>query len=391
MPYHGKSLPHLKPTHEIVLTRMLFTLGLAATTVGVPLYLINLGLKDSSIGIFMGIGSLLVAAISLILPPIFEKFNQLRLNILSSVLTGVSFILFGFSNNSILALVFIFLANLSITISFYSLSILFKDSTRTKQEFARDTGMMGSLINLSWFIGPILGGLMLNYAGIQGLFILSGALCILSAVFVVILPFKTAVKHRAVIDDDLLENLKFYLSKPLLRIAYFQRMGITLWWGFIWTFIPIFMIRNNYSAASVGLFIGISQLPLFLFEFKTVDILSKVRYRTVFILSYLFLSIVCLIAFLSPVFSVSLFVLFLGSFALCFLEPIIDLFFFDQVSKLEEEKSYPIYGTSSLIGSTAAKIGVGVGLVILADQAAFIIIAMLMFLIALNATKIRAH
>lgn len=232
---------------------------------------------------------------------------------------------------------------------------------------------------------------MLNYAGINGLFILAGALCILSGIFVVILPFKTMIKHRSVIDGDLIENLKFYLSKPMLRVAYFQRMGITLWWGFIWTFIPIFMIRNNYSAASIGLFIGISQLPLFLFEFKTVDILSRVSYRTVFLISYLFLSLVCLIAFISPIFSISLVALFLGSFALSFLEPIIDLFFFDQVSKLEEEKTYPIYGTSSLIGSTVAKIGVGVGLVILADQAAFIIIAILMFLIALNATKIRAH
>ncbi len=389
MPYHGKSLPHLKPTHEIVVTRMLFTLGLAATTVGVPLYLIQLGMKDSSIGIFIGIISLLIAIISLLLPPVFEKFNQLRLNILSSIFTGLSFILFSYSNSPVTALLFIFASNLSITINLYSLSILFKDSTRTKQEFTRDTGMMGSLINLSWFIGPLLGGLMLNYAGINGLFILAGALCILSGIFVVILPFKTIVKQRAVIDGNLVENLKFYLSKPMLRIAYFQRMGITLWWGFIWTFIPIFMVRNNYSAASIGLFIGISQLPLFLFEFKTVDILSRVSYRTVFLLSYLFLSLVCLIAFFSPIFSISLFVLFLGSFALSFLEPIIDLFFFDQVSKLEEEKTYPIYGTSSLIGSTAAKIGVGAGLVIFADQAAFIIIAILMLLIAVNATKIR--
>ncbi len=389
MASHAKSVLHLKPTHELVSTRMLFTLGMAATTVGVPLYLISLGMPDSQFGILAGISSLIIAVISLFMPPVLERFNQLRLLIISSALTGLSYVLFGYSKNTAVAIVLIFVTNLFITININSLSILFKDSTRGKQEFTRDTGLMGSLVNLSWFIGPLLGGLVLNYAGVNGLFILSGSLCFISAIYLKILPIETKIKNRDKLDINVIENLRFYMSRPKLKIAYIQRMGITVWWGFIWTFIPIFMARQGYSVASIGLFISLTQLPLFLLEFKTVNIVARVGYRAVFTLSYLALGIICAFAFITPNFGFALGALFIGSLALSFIEPISELYFFDQVSRIEEEKTYPIFGTSSLIGSTLARVGVGVGLALLADRAAFLIIASIMIYAAYKALAIR--
>ncbi len=389
MPYHAKSALHLKPTHELVSNRMLYTLGVAATTVGVPLYLISLGMPDSQIGIFIGLSALLIAVMSLFMPPLLEKFNQLRLLIISSILTGLSYVFFGYTKSIIMATVLIFVTNLCITVSVNSLSILFKDSTRNKQEFTRDTGLMGSLVNLSWFIGPLLGGLTLNYAGVNGLFILSGSLCIISAAYLMIMPIKTVIKKRERLDVSVKENLRFYLSRLNLKIAYIQRMGITVWWGFIWTFIPIFMAREGYSVASIGLFISLTQLPLFLLEFKTVNIISKVGYRNVFVGSYAILAAICIYCFFTDNFAFAMIALSVGSISLSFIEPISELFFFDQVTKIEEEKTYPIYGTSSMIGSTLARLGVGIGLAILSDRAAFLVVAVFMALIAFNATKIR--
>ena len=391
MPNHGKSALHLKPTHELVSTRMLFTLGIAATTVGVPLYLISLGMADSEIGIFIGITAFLIAIASLFMPPILERFNQYRLLIISSVLTGLSYVLFGYTKNTALAMTLVFITNLCITININSLSILFKDSTRSKQEFTRDTGLMGSLVNFSWFIGPLLGGLVLNYAGVNGLFILSGSLCIISAIYLFILPIKTVVKKRAELDISIKENLHFYLSKPSLKIAYIQRMGITIWWGFIWTFMPIFMARNGYSVASIGLFISLSQLPLFLLEFKTVGIVAKVGYRAVFVTSYALLAILCLVSFLTGNFALVMVALFVGSLSLSFIEPISELFFFDQVTRLEEEKTYPIFGTSSLVGSTLARVGVGISLALVADRVAFLVIGFFMLYGAFKALAIRTN
>jgi MFS family permease len=388
MPYHAKSGMHLKPTFEIVVTRMIFTLGVAITTVGVPLYLVELGASDSQVGIYIGAMSLLIGALTLFLPPILEKFNQLKILIISYILTGFGLFAFGYTRYVFQAIFLLFVVHFFVTVGADSLGILFKDSTRGKKEFTRDTGLMGSLINFSWFIGPLIGGLMLNYAGVKGLFIMSGLFCLLAAIFILLLPFKTVNKKRPEIDSSLKENLFFYLARPKLRIAYIQNMSISVWWGFIWTFVPIFMVKQGYSVASIGIFIGLTQLPLFLLEFITVKILNKYSYRTVFFSSYAILGLIGIFAYLTPIYSAGLVAILLGSFALSFIEPVSQLYFFDQVTKLEEEKTYPVYGTSNIVGGTVVRLIIGAGLALFADRAAFLILALLMLYTAYNALKI---
>lgn len=232
MPLHAKSLLHLRPTYELVVSRMLLSLGQAVTTVGIPLFFINLGMSDASFGIFMGFAALLAALTSLFSPPLLERYNQLRILILTTALSGVAFILLGFSG-ILLAITLVILHNIGVTLATNSQSILFKDSTRSKTEFRRDMGLMGSLLNLSWFIGPLLGGYVLSVSGTTGLFILAGILCVLSSVYISIQPFKTRHKNRSIIDNNLRENIKNYIQNRTLRIAFFQRMGIMVWWGFI--------------------------------------------------------------------------------------------------------------------------------------------------------------
>lgn len=391
MPYHTKSTLHLKPTYEIVVTRMIFTLGVAITTVGVPLYLIELGASDSQVGLYIGAVSLLIGALTLFLPPILEKFNQLKILIFSYIVTGLGLVAFGYTSYLFIALFLLFVIHFCVTMGTDSLGILFKDSTRNKDEFTKDTGLMGSLINLSWFIGPLLGGLMLNYAGPNGLFLMSGLFCLLGAFFILLLPFKTLHKKRPEIDTSLKENLRFYLSRPKLKIAYIQNMSIAVWWGFIWTFIPMFMVKQGYSVASIGIYIGLTQLPLFLFEFKTVKILNRYSYRAVFSVSYALLAISAIFAFVTPVYSAGLLALLIASVALSFIEPVSQLYFFDQVTKLEEEKTYPIYGTSNIVGGTVIRLIIGAALALFVDRAAFLILAAIMLYTAYNALKIKTH
>lgn len=388
MPYHAKSGMHLKPTFEIVITRMIFTLGIAITTVGVPLYLVELGASDSQVGLLIGAMSLVIGALTLFLPPLLEKFNQLNILVLSYIITGLGLFAFGHAKLIPLAIFLLFVVHLFVTVGADSLGILFKDSTRNKNEFTRDTGLMGSLINFSWFLGPLIGGLMLNYYGVKGLFIISGLFCLLAAIFIIIIPFKTINKRRTEIDGSLKDNLLFYLKSSKLRIAYIQNMSISVWWGFIWTFVPIFMVRQGWSIASIGIYIGLTQLPLFLFEFKTVKILNIYSYRAVFSVSYALLAIAAIFAFVTPVYSAGLLALLIASVALSFIEPISQLYFFDQVTKLEEEKTYPIYGTSNIVGGTVIRLIIGAGLALFADRAAFLILAFIMLLTAYNALKI---
>lgn len=391
MPLHKRSLLHLKPTYELVMSKVLLSLGQAAAIVGIPLYFIHLGLTDSQIGLLTGIISLIVAVLCLYLPPILEKFNQRGLLIGSAIAASVCLIMFGYSQNASSTVILLLLAQIALQVNSSALCVLFKDSTRSLKEFTKGTGFLGSFNNLGWFVGPLLGGFALSVASFKGLFILAGSFILLGGIYVWLFPFKTVVKQRLQLDKKVKANLRFYLANPQLRIAYLQKFGIDLWWGFVWTFVPIFMLRAGYSAALIGLFIALTQLPLFLFEFKTVGAVARYGYKRIFIFSYASLVIISLLSFVAfpSHFIVALGLILLGSLAMSFLEPISDLFFFSKVSLLEEEKAYPIYATSSPVGGIIGKIAPALVLVALYDQATFILIGLLMCFITYRALAIK--
>lgn len=392
MPLNTKSLLHLKPTYELVITKVLFSLGYAVAIVGIPLHFLKIGLSDSQIGIFTGVISILIAILSLYLPPLLERFNQRKLLINSAFFAGISFVLFSFTDAVALSLLSLAFGQIALHVTNSALSVLFKDSTRSVEEFTLDTGLLGSFTNLGWFIGPLLGGLTLTVFGFKGVFILTGSLIILGGFYVLLFPFKTLVKKRAQLDTSINANLKFYIANPQLRIAYLQKLGIDVWWGFIWTFMPIFMLKAGYGVAIIGLFIALTQLPLFLFEFKTVGFVAKYGFKRIFTVSYISLALISFMSFLlfTTYLPIVLGLILLGSLALSFLEPISDLFFFSRISITDEEKAYPTYITSSPIGSMLAKIIPGLALLVFYDKAVFVIAGVIMSYIAYRAFAIKS-
>ncbi|HET7673612.1 MAG TPA: MFS transporter, partial [Candidatus Saccharimonadales bacterium] len=325
------------------------------------------------------------------MPPILEKYNQRKLLIFSAFLASISFVAFSYTNSIILSVLILTLAQGSLHANYSALIVLFKDSTRTVEEFTKDTGLLGSFNNLGWFVGPMLGGLALGNYGFKGLFTLAGSLTLIGGLYVLLFPFKTMVKHRRSIDGDIKANIRYYLSSKHLRISYLQKLGVELWWGVIWTFIPIFMLKGGYSSATIGLFLSLTQLPLFLFEFKTVGFVAKYGFKKIFTYCYIGLTLICLLSFftLSSQLAVVLALILAGSLALSFLEPITDLFFFSRLSILEEEKAYPTYSTAEPVGSMLAKIIPGISLALFYDKAIFIILGISLFFIATRAFAIR--
>lgn len=390
MTTHTKALLYLKPTYELVVSKVLFSLGYGVAIIGIPLYLVQHGLHASGVGIFTGLISLLTVITSLYLPPILEEYNQQKLLIISSFVAGVSFILFFLSPAAPIAIVFLAVGQISLYINSNAFSVLFKDSTRGIEEFTKNTGLLGSLTNLGWFVGPLLGGLALKAFGFKGLFILAGVFVMLGGLYVLIFPFKATTKRRARFDTQILNNLKFFFSNTQLRIAYLQGLGIDFWWSFVWTFIPIFMLRRGYSGSSIGIYIALTQLPLFLFEFKTVVFVEKLGYKRIFTAAYMSLALMCFLSFFyfTSNLTIVLGLILLGSLALSFLEPISELFFFSKVSLTEEEKGCPIYTTSSPLGSMMSKILPGLILIVLPDSAVFVFIGLVTGFIGYRALAI---
>lgn len=393
MTTYTKSLLHLSPTYELITSKILFSLGYAVATVGVPLYFVQHGLKDAQIGIFTGLIGIITITASLYLPPILERIDQRKLLMASAFTSSISFLLFVFAPTIAISLLCLALAQVSLHVNGSALNILFKDSTRSKEELTRDAGLLGSFTNLGWFVGPILGGLSLTTFGFEGVFMLAASLISVGALYIFLFPFKTVIKQRSQLDTALKANIRFYIANPQLRIAYLQGLGVDFWWGLMWTFIPIFMFKEGYSGGAIGLFIALTQLPLFLLEFKTVGFLGKYGFRKIFAAAYGTLAVISLASFfiLDVNFTLALGIILVASLALSFIEPLSNLFFFSKVSLLEEERGYPVYATSFLVGNMSAKLLPGLILVALYDKFIFILAAALMGFIAYRALAIKSN
>lgn len=376
MALYAKSLLRLKPTYELITSKVLFSLGYATALFAVPIFFTSRGLEDSGLGLFLAVVSLLIALISLFLPPIMEKFNQRLILVVSAFVAAASFASLAIAVPIYLAMVVVAIAQIALHINYSALIVLFKDASRNEEEFTRDTGLLGSFSNLGWFLGPLLGGLALGLTGSDGAFLMAAGLLSVGGLYILFFPFKTIDKHRRVLDRDVIKNLKFFVSRSQLRVAYVQYVGVSVWWGFCLTFLPVFMVRWGYSPAMIGVFMALTQLPLFLLEFRTVRYLPKFGFKRIFIWSYALLCLVCLTSFIffNTASALVLAAILVASLALSFLEPIGSLFFFSKVSSLEEEKTYPTFITGDVTGGMLVKGACGAALLLFSDRVTFLVV-----------------
>jgi MFS family permease len=391
MTQYAKSLLRLKPTYELITSKVLFSLGYATAAFAIPIFFTTRGLEDSRLGLFLGLVSFIIAIISLFLPPVMERFNQRLILVTSAFVAAISFASLAFAEPLFLSMLAVAVAQIALHINYSALIVLFRDSSRNEEEFTRDTGLLGSFSNLGWFLGPLLGGLTLGLTGSRGTFLLAGGLLAIGGLYVLLFPFKTVDKHRRVLDTAVRKNLQFFLSRAQLRVGYAQGLGVGVWWGFCLTFLPIFMVRWGYPPAVIGAFMALTQLPLFLLEFRTVRFVRKLGFRRIFLLSYGVLCVVCLASFAAfdNASAVVLGAILVASLSLSFLEPISNLFFFSKVSSLEEEKAYPIFVTADLTGSMLIKGACGAVLILFSDRVTFLAVGVVMLLIFLAAKRVQ--
>ena len=77
------------------------------------------------------------------------------------------------------------------------------------------------------------------------------------------------------------------------------------------------------------------------------------------------------------------------SLALSFLEPICELFVFDQVDRHEEDMAYPTYYTSTFAGSLVAKLGIAVFISLFGARSSYAFLAFLFVFVTISALGIK--
>lgn len=379
--FHRQWRKSLKITTELSIVRIFISLGLAGIDTIWALYLSSYGLSDSMVG-FLSASFILVAlVISFYSTIILEKINEYKLLVGSLIIYILVYLIFSQFKNIYLFLGLCVIMTIIAVFRRESFNILFRDNANDKT-LNEEEGLLFTLLNISWVIGPLIAGFILATYNLQKVFLSSAGFMSLALILLMNLNIKKIEKKRENLDENILSNLKDYIKKKELNISYLIGTGIEIWWALIYIYIPLFIVKEGLGEEMVGIFLSGAIIPLVLFEYKFSKLSQKKGFKKFFVYGFAFLGVCAIIGFLSQNIYFTLIVISLASLGMAALEPLMDTYFFKQVKSNEEEKFYPIFSTSAEIGSFLGKIAIAGILLFFANEYAYLIIGIFMFIIS---------
>ena len=366
----------IKPTSELILVRVVHTLGMALFAVSSTLYFKSLGMSNAAIGLTTSIGLGLNLVYALLLPKILRTKNII-------MVLRTSIALFGFTAAPFQA-IGVFIAFQIGLVTFKSAyGLLFHQEALSEDDYKKDRSLLGSLLCFSWTVGPLLATLLIEAFSFRTLFLFGAVLSLLSAIplFVQKIPV-----HKKRVEKDLprmLHALQMLLKNTKLRSTYLVASSTDMWWTYIMVFMTLFLKDAGYSDHRIGLFLTLTQLPLFLLEFAAYKVVERYRYKMPYRVAYAWL-ILALIT--TAVFGighiVSIIMLIAGSLSLAFIEPTEDMLFFDTVQKSEQSNLIPVFTTSNAFSGLVVRLVIGSTLVYFSPTTSiYVMIGVILFLI----------
>lgn len=378
------------PTTQLSIARLIQAIGLAGIDTIWAIYMNSFGLSISQIGFISAILVILTLIASFYSTPILEKLREFKVLILSLIIIIISYISIAFTNNLYLFLIFSAILVISSVFRINSFDILFRDEEKDDSKLNEDEGLLYTLINIGWLIGPLIAGFVLVTYNMQAVFISSSIFIVITLLILLTFNLKLPKKEKEKkLDINIILNIKEFIKTKKLYLPYLVALGIEIWWALIYIYVPLFIINKDLGNEIVGIFLSAVIVPLILFEFKAGKLVNKYGFKKLIVLGFFFLTIISIFAFFSNNIYLTLLLLILGSIFMAFIEPLQDSYFFKQVKGNQEEKFYPIFATSGDIGSLISKFSIAAILLFLPENFAYLIISIFMGLIGINCLKIK--
>ena len=285
--------------------------------------------------------------------PFIEKRNKSNLYSLSLALYAIVYLVIAINKNPYIFAVLAIVTTILTTLKITSFGIIIRDKSR-ETELSRNEGVMYTLMNVAWVIGPLLAGILSEFLGISFIFIISTIFMILA-----LISFKVSriqdpnIKKR--IDRNMHKNfIEFFRNKNRV-LSYIIGGGVPFWWALIYLFIPMFMIEKGLLIQWVGYFLFAIAVPLILFTYIFAKLAGKIGFKKLFKIGFFilfasvfacfFISGVPTILGFNSVYAI-LGILVLASIGMAMLESTVEAYFFDLMKAKEELHFYGPYNTN---------------------------------------------
>jgi MFS family permease len=285
--------------------------------------------------------------------PFIERNNKSRLFSLSLIFYMIIYLLFAVNNSPYIFALLAIGSTLLTALKTTSFGIIIRDKSK-QTELSRNEGVMYTLMNLAWVIGPLIAGLLSQIFGISFIFIISVIFTGLALISFRVSKIKDS-NLRKKIDKHMVKNFKEFFKSKNRVMAYILGGGISFWWGLIYLFIPMFIISSGLQIQWVGFFMFAVAVPLIFLEYIFSKLAGKVGFKKMFKIGFFILFLAALFCFfisdMPLIFGIKniyviLGILSLASIGAAMCEPTAEAYFFDILKGKEELHFYGPYNTN---------------------------------------------
>src|SRR3989344_5358577 len=342
--------------------------------------------NESYVGLFSTIISIATLISFIVLVPLIEKYQENKIYFYSVLFSILILFLYPLFKSIYVVLILSLIYTIFGVLRAESFGIMYRKESKIKS-LGKNEGLVYTLSNVGWLIGPLIGVLLLKTQNFSITFIVIALL-----VFIALLIF-SFYKHnykKYKIKYRLLTNIKLFFKNKDLRNLYISGIGVSMWLGFVFIYIPLYMVRHGIDKSGVGLFFFVLILPL-LIEYTIGKKSDKLGTKSFITSGYFIISIFSIIAFISNNIYPVLSSIILASFGVAFLGPTKEISFFKLLNKQEEERYYGIFLTHLEVGLLLGKFIPALLLLFLPFNYIFIVLAIIMFafgLVSLNLKNI---
>lgn len=340
---------------------------------------------------FVGFISAFLTAISFlsyfVFIPLIQKVNKPKLYVFCLVMFAIGYLLFALNTSFYAFIIIASFLTIMATLKVASFGIIVKDKTK-KQKLSRNEGLMYTFFNLAWVIGPLIAGYISDAFGMSLIFTLAAIFLLVATAFFMIVEVKDNRVDKKP-EKHLLKNFFDFFKDKRRVLTYILSGGINLWWGFIYLFMPLYIIQNGLETIWIGYFLFAVAVPLVFLEFPFSKITAKVGFKKMFILGFLITGIFSLSCFFISNIYIILALLVCASFGMAMLEPTTEAYFFDSTRDDLEQRFYGPYNTGIDLSQFIGKILASTLLIFLPFRFLFILFASIMGIYVLLASRIK--
>lgn len=331
----------------IVLISFIYSLS---GTISIPvfsLYIKSLVGEPAYVGYFMSLIYFMILMYILLSTYFLRNFNKITILRFSMLGSGIGFLLLTIVNNAFQLLILEIFRALFIALNFVVTGMLIRDGSK-KSTISKNEGFYFAIINMSFFIGPIIGGLLADAYSIKIVFLISAIFPLL--VFLLLLTKKRKEEKTEASEVKIFDNIKEYFKNKNHTVNYIISLGLLSWLAIIYSYMPLYMNQEGLDDKTIGYFLALTVLPLIILEIPISKLSEKTGYRKLFFLGFLLIGLFGILGVAFKNIYLTLLSFVLTNLGVAFVEPLKEAYFFKISKRSDESKHYPIFKTSSDVG-----------------------------------------